>query len=470
MNTSRTTRRLPISSCLTFFSFLALFLISAPAPAASVTVAATDANSITLTWTAPGDDGASGRAAQYDIRYALAPITAGNFDSATTGTDAPAPAIAGAIESFTVTGLNPGTTYYFAIKTADEALNWSTLSNIASATTATASDTTTPAAVANLHVLNPTTSSLTLAWFAPGDDGASGTAAQYDIRYSTAPINNTVKWNTANQLSTEPIPSPAGTPETLTVTGLTEATTYYFALKTADEVPNWSPMSNVPFGTTASDETPPAAVVDLRASAGTVDSTIEVLWTATGDDGFLGAASAYELRYALAPITETNWSQAALWPDTLTPFASGLEHHVTLTGLQPGEIYYVALKAYDDALNASPLSNVDTAVAAYGFSTGIDDEETLPSAFTLEQNYPNPFNPSTEIRLTLPTAAHAELTIYNTTGQAVAHLIDGPLSPGTHHVTWNGCDDHGRPVATGVYYYRLAAADHVETKKMVLLK
>jgi hypothetical protein len=105
------------------------------------------AASATLTWTAPGDDGDVGTAAQYDLRYSTSPITPANWDSATPVTGEPTPAAAGATESFTVLGLQPNTMYYFAIKTADEVFNWSDLSNVPSITT---SDEAAPAAIADL--------------------------------------------------------------------------------------------------------------------------------------------------------------------------------------------------------------------------------------------------------------------------------------------------------------------------------
>jgi hypothetical protein len=108
--------------------------------------------------------------------------------------------------------------------------------------------------------------SITLSWTAPGDDSASGTASQYDIRYSTSPITE-ANWNSATQISGEPTPLPAGQQQTFAVTGLQSNVTYYFAMKTADEVPNWSGLSNVATGTT-SDIVPPSAISDLDANPG----------------------------------------------------------------------------------------------------------------------------------------------------------------------------------------------------------
>ncbi len=116
---------------------------------------------------------------------------------------------------------------------------------------ATGGDTTAPAAVTNLAVGSPTSSSLTVSWTAPGDDGTSGTATTYDIRYSTSSINES-NWASATQVSGEPAPAASGTNQNMTVSGLSSSTTYYFAMKTADEVPNWSSLSNIASGTTSS--------------------------------------------------------------------------------------------------------------------------------------------------------------------------------------------------------------------------
>ncbi len=107
---------------------------------ASVQAAAVDdTNSITLAWTAPGDDGASGQATSYDIRYSTATLNEAAWGFATALTGEPAPKAAGQAETFLVTGLQPNTTYNFALKTTDDAGNTSAISNIATKKTGTLS-------------------------------------------------------------------------------------------------------------------------------------------------------------------------------------------------------------------------------------------------------------------------------------------------------------------------------------------
>lgn len=94
----------------------------------------------------------------------------------------------------------------------------------------------------------------------------------------------------------------------------------------------------------------------------------------------------------------------------------------------------------------------------------------LPTEFTLSQNVPNPFNPSTQVSFALPTAAKVNLSIYNVLGQHVKTLVDTDMRAGYQTVTWDGTDNTGHTVASGVYFYKLNAGDFTATKKMLMLK
>jgi hypothetical protein len=101
--------------------------------------------------------------------------------------------------------------------------------------------------------------------------------------------------------------------------------------------------------------------------------------------------------------------------------------------------------------------------------TDVDDGQ-LPSASLLYQNYPNPFNPITQIRYDLNKNCHVELAVYDVTGRKVAVLVDGLQESGQRTVTWNGQDQTGNRVTSGVYFYRLIAGEYASTRKMVLLR
>jgi flagellar hook assembly protein FlgD len=95
----------------------------------------------------------------------------------------------------------------------------------------------------------------------------------------------------------------------------------------------------------------------------------------------------------------------------------------------------------------------------------------LPGAkITLEQNVPNPFNPETTIRFSLPSSERVTLNVYSASGALVRTLVDGVQPSGSHSFTWNGVDNSGNAVSSGVYFYRLNAGKFNDTRKMVLLK
>lgn len=323
----------------------------------SVQAGGVTSSTVTVTWTSPGDDGSVGTAAQYDLRYYTSTITDANWSSATKVTGVHAPLVAGTKDSVTITGLTSNTTYYFAIKSADEAGNWSALSNIATHTTL--QEQIAPAAITGLYVNNVTSTTIRLIWSAPGDDSVTGTAAQYDIRYSTSTITS-ANWASATQVTGESAPQVAGTTESFTVSGLSSSTVYYFAIKTADEVPNWSGLSNVVTGTTSAESTPPAHISTLAADSLKANS-IRLTWTATGDDSVTGTAAQYDVRYSTSVITEATWASATQATGEPTPLIAGSAQSFTITGLTAGTTYYFAIKVADEVPNWAAISNVVSA-------------------------------------------------------------------------------------------------------------
>ncbi|MCK4427194.1 MAG: T9SS type A sorting domain-containing protein, partial [candidate division Zixibacteria bacterium] len=133
---------------------------------------------------------------------------------------------------------------------------------------------------------------------------------------------------------------------------------------------------------------------------------------------------------------------------------------------------------------------MDNRTAGHGFDiyfntvnfkeTAVEDEEEipdLPEKFALYQNYPNPFNPSTKIpftvfgsQFTVHSPIHTSLKIYNILGQKVRTLVDEEKLPGIYQAIWDGKDDEGKDVASGIYFYQLTVRDQILTKKMLLLR
>ena len=97
----------------------------------------------------------------------------------------------------------------------------------------------------------------------------------------------------------------------------------------------------------------------------------------------------------------------------------------------------------------------------------------LPDKFSLGQNTPNPFNPQTAITYSLPAGSGGEyvsLRVFDLRNRLVRTLVEGMRPPGTYTIYWDGTDQEDRPVANGVYLYRLQAGNFTQTRKMVLLR
>jgi hypothetical protein len=102
-----------------------------------------------------------------------------------------------------------------------------------------------------------------------------------------------------------------------------------------------------------------------------------------------------------------------------------------------------------------------------------DDEEInklIPNTYSLEQNYPNPFNPETRINYSLPEPAYVKLNIYDINGTLVRTLQEGTKSAGRYEAIWDGKNNTGNKVGSGVYFYRIQANSFSQVKKMILLK
>jgi hypothetical protein len=104
--------------------------------------------------------------------------------------------------------------------------------------------------------------------------------------------------------------------------------------------------------------------------------------------------------------------------------------------------------------------------------TAVDDEvEDKPiRRFSLDQNYPNPFNPTTKIEFVLSKSGQVRIEIFNILGQKVKTLVDQYLKAGHQMIEWDGKDESGEEVASGIYFYRLQAKEFTQTKKMVLMR
>ncbi len=320
-----------------------------------------------LSWTASGDDGSSGTAARYELRYHTEPFDASDFSTVTLYEPSTSwtPVQAGVKEQRTVTGLGAEAAYYFALKVFDDAGNASAISNLAS--TEAPSDDVPPAAIEDLlAVSGPFEGQITLSFTAPGDDGTVGTVVGYELRYSESFIN-AGNWDAAQVYapSLEWVPQTAGTSESFVISGFDSSIPCYFAIISVDDAENWSAVSNCASAGGGQDQVPPARIEDLAGQDGEVEGQLILFWTATGDDGTVGAATRYILKYAEFEIGATNWAFVETYQPSLawTPLEAGEQELKTISGLVSGRTYYFALKAFDDGSNQSEVSNCASATA-----------------------------------------------------------------------------------------------------------
>jgi len=437
--------------------------------------------SIGISWTAPGDDGNTGIASSYLIRYSTSTISESNWSSATSFGSPPLPAAAGTGQSTTVSGLVPGATYFIAIKTIDDYGNVSPLSNAASAV----AKETTGGSVDQIYRASSWTQGLshsvgsgddrlllfTVAYESGTDPGVntvtyggrpltriggvlagSGAFARVEMWYlneagiSAAsnnsfsvtwgsgtpahPVYGAVTYRNVNQInpildvSTNATDTDTPNPITTSVNvigngmavasvicgnldpyvwnngwseGIDQSVGGTADLSTADhqeltsgtsiasatnELPNRQAIIAVSLypstGNDPTDTTPPAPIMDLGAEPGGYDGTIDLSWTAPGDDGGTGRAFYYLIRYSTQPISDANWGLATLFPDSPSPTSPGASQWVTLADLVPGTLHYIGIRSVDDNVNQSELSNIASAVSRVAIITETEDYKVTP--------------------------------------------------------------------------------------------
>ncbi len=166
-----------------------------------------------------------------------------------------------------------------------------------------------------------------------------------------------------------------------------------------------------------------------------------------------GTGTLMRLHFTVEPSTP----DTLLFIDSTTYLTAGNDLHLTLTNVD-GSVEIVPFFT-EGSINVS-------------ISTDVDDDGLagLPETYSLSQNYPNPFNPTTTIKFSLPVGGDVRLDVYNVLGQRVRTLVDKFLPAGEHEVVFDGKNDSGGHVATGVYFYRIVTKDFTESKKMVLIK
>lgn len=129
---------------------------------------------------------------------------------------------------------------------------------------------------------------------------------------------------------------------------------------------------------------------------------------------------------------------------------------------------------FSDLVNKALLAQRTYDTLLYGPTHVEESQQATPPDFSLSQNYPNPFNPETRFEYVIPAgreqSSHTVLQIFNILGQSVKTLVDEPQAAGRYQVVWDGKDESGDEVASGIYFYKLKIGEHSQTKRMVLIR
>ncbi|MDD4308459.1 MAG: hypothetical protein PHU53_06600, partial [Thermoplasmata archaeon] len=188
------------------------------------------------------------------------------------------------------------------------------------------------------------------------------TSTECEINYTEnydMNINTEIEWDALTSYTNSWQPKPAGVAESLVLDGLTPGKPYVFSIRATDEAGNIAPLSNSPTATSKVDNIAPSKITTLVATPGVNHGTVELSWTATGDDGATGSASSYLIRYSDLPIANVHCFRhlSSEITNAITPAASGAAEDFLVIDMPAGRTYYFAVVPVDEAGNWGEVSN-----------------------------------------------------------------------------------------------------------------
>ncbi len=192
-------------------------------------------------------------------------------------------------------------------------------------------------------------------------------------------------------------------------------------------------------------------------------ATVVLEWTAGGDDGTVGQATSYDLRYSTNPVgsdTLAWWTAANRVTGLSHPSPSGQIDTANVAGLSAGTTYYFVIRSVDDAGLVSAFSNVASKTT----------DVTEPAASGSLHAVPNPASNSMEFRVDVPgsVSVPVRIRLFDLTGHLIADLFDGTMSPGETAIQWNRVGRGGSRVAPG-YYEALGTIGGDRVRERVVL-
>ncbi|TGM01933.1 fibronectin type III domain-containing protein [Leptospira jelokensis] len=278
----------------------------------------------------------------------------------------------GSLNSSTFTATTPGVAGVFA-----------TYQTFEASASVHVADTIAPSNITDLVATPMSTSRIQLRWTAPGSVGALGQASAYEIRRSSSPITNNLQCDAATGIAHTMIPKNAGLVETKEIDGHLPQSTYYFCVRAIDSAGNRNSWSGVVSATTyaPTDLVPPA---DITTAIATVESyhQVKLNWTAVGDNGNSGSASAYEIRRRSTPIVSDDDCSAAVFvPNTVVSSVAGTPLEFAVSGLSSGTVHYFCIRAFDLGGNRSLWSGILQATTPFANQAPINQ---LASNLTID--------------------------------------------------------------------------------------
>lgn len=387
---------------------------------------------IDLTWTFPGDDDGRLDNGTYIIRYSSTGAIASESDWAASSGEQIGLFSADPGESImtTVTGLDDGTTYYLAIKTEDELGNRSSLSTVSPF----AKTQSPPSPIQQMTASKgPGSTDVSLNWTFPGQDGNALSNGTYHIRYTTTgAINSEATWSAAEGSRSGSFSAAVGDVLLSVVTGLDEATTYYFAMKTEDAFGQVSALSLVSPSLRTNGF--PLAVTSLSGQIGPGNNALTLTWTFPGDfEGSLSGGAVLVHARITGPIAnESDWSSAPIETVAVLNADPGDPIQTILSGLNTATTYYVSIRVRDDyqalgpvpALSPAVLTNAPPSVGLI-YPTG---GETLSGVVPIQWSSTDP-NPG--------DTRSFELDLSVDGGASYPIVFSTALPNGTTYYNWN---------------------------------
>ncbi|MEK7728248.1 MAG: T9SS type A sorting domain-containing protein, partial [candidate division KSB1 bacterium] len=189
-----------------------------------------------------------------------------------------------------------------------------------------------------------------------------------------------------------------------------------------------------------------------NVSANVVARTVNLKWDEAIDADFQYYAIYRSTTQGFMPDANTRIAQL-----TATEYADA--------NLELGKTYYYRLSTFDFAGNQSSFT-AELPISV----TSVNQSVAVPTVYALEQNYPNPFNPETAIKYQLAKPGHVRLSVFTSLGQEVRRLVDRSQGAAFYVQSWDGRDDAGNVMPSGVYFYRLESGNFTAIKKMIMMK